>query len=506
MRNRLHLNQSSKSHKPNAAVQSLLSGGLAPKKLLGVQPTVTAPTKPVLQEVRLEELHYTRISKNDWSKFQSYPVFESAPEDKVFCKCKSPCGTSEKGCENAASCVECTDSNCHWGEDCRNRRLQRNCSVPIILAREGLLGVGAFLNKPGGVVRGDFVIEYKGVVLIDQEASQVQRDRTKDQSEHLTYMFALGVATVSSTSSGKPTTKVQHHIYVDAWEKGNCSRFINHSCTPNCETTIWFVGKIPHIGIFAKNNIDYGAPLSIHYNLPKNDGFQPFTCLCTSCNPKPNETSTNPRQHETTPNKFVEDLVNEHSDESEGDGDGDEHSDEIEGDGDGDESDGDGDEHSDESAGDGELLVSTKDSVNRADTDKQLEVVKGKEKVSTKDRKDTDEQVARFFGTSTGATVTANAPEAASQVAIGIFSTIAHRAAHTANNILTFFSISPTGDSSSRLANGDVSDEAPPSQFQATAGVSEQGEGEEGEGAGEGEGEGEMVRSCLRFFFAFPNL
>jgi hypothetical protein len=71
-------------------------------------------------------------------------------------------------------------------------------------------------------------------------------------------------------------------IYVDGKKKGNLSRFINHSCDPNCELSVsilllssltlpylseqrWLVKGRTRIGIFALREIACGEPLSYDY-------------------------------------------------------------------------------------------------------------------------------------------------------------------------------------------------------------------------------------------------
>ena len=47
--------------------------------------------------------------------------------------------------------------------------------------------------------------------------------------------------------------------------KGNSSRFINHSCAPNCELQKWNVKGFTRIGIVAVMDIPVGEPLSYDY-------------------------------------------------------------------------------------------------------------------------------------------------------------------------------------------------------------------------------------------------
>jgi [histone H3]-lysine36 N-trimethyltransferase len=70
------------------------------------------------------------------------------------------------------------------------------------------------------------VIEYVGEVLDPREFNRRTMEYAKDNHEHF-YFMALNSDAI-----------------IDATRRGNCSRFINHSCEPNCETQK--VTLIPH--------------------------------------------------------------------------------------------------------------------------------------------------------------------------------------------------------------------------------------------------------------------
>lgn len=54
---------------------------------------------------------------------------------------------------------------------------------------------------------------------------------------------------------------------IDAYPRGNLSRFMNHSCDPNCETQKWTVNGEVRVGLFALRHIAVGDELSFNYNL-----------------------------------------------------------------------------------------------------------------------------------------------------------------------------------------------------------------------------------------------
>lgn len=83
----------------------------------------------------------------------------------------------------------------------------------------------------------DFVIEYVGEIINTEEynkrAAEI-REKRKANSYFL---------------------QIDAKRMIDAGPKGNVSRFINHSCDPNCFTRKWSVIDDVRIGIFAIRNI-----------------------------------------------------------------------------------------------------------------------------------------------------------------------------------------------------------------------------------------------------------
>merc|ERR1712032_1532256 len=69
--------------------------------------------------------------------------------------------------------------------------------------------------------------------------------------------------------------------YVDAREKGNLSRFINHSCNPNCHLVPINVTGYTRIAIVASRRIIPGEFLSYDYQFDTQHG-EKFICRCGS--------------------------------------------------------------------------------------------------------------------------------------------------------------------------------------------------------------------------------
>ena len=108
------------------------------------------------------------------------------------------------------------------------------------IRRSPIQGVGAFALKR--IRKGTLIAEYTGERIDNAEA-----DRRYDDAKmkrHHTFLFIVSSRTV-----------------VDAAVDGNDSRFINHSCDPNCETFI----QRGQIFIEAIRDIPAGTELTYDY-------------------------------------------------------------------------------------------------------------------------------------------------------------------------------------------------------------------------------------------------
>lgn len=99
------------------------------------------------------------------------------------------------------------------------------------------------------VARGRLVIEYIGEVIDEQEMqvspvyeswhfnfvqTRMVRQRNESPNDHDFYIMELGMLLKFIFS----LSKVDNGFFVDGKFKGNLSRFINHSCDPNCELQV----------------------------------------------------------------------------------------------------------------------------------------------------------------------------------------------------------------------------------------------------------------------------
>jgi SET domain-containing protein len=73
--------------------------------------------------------------------------------------------------------------------------------------------------------------------------------------------------------------------YLDATKKGGISRFINHSCNPNCVLQKWVVGKRLRMGIFTRRDVQPGEEVTFDYKFERY-GAAAQKCLCGEANCK----------------------------------------------------------------------------------------------------------------------------------------------------------------------------------------------------------------------------
>ena len=103
--------------------------------------------------------------------------------------------------------------------------------------------------------KGDFVIEYTGERITDEEA-----DRRANR-----YLFEI---------NSKWT--------IDGSARSNLARYINHSCTPNCEAEVDERAK--RIRIYATRRIEPGDELAYDYGTDHfNEYIKPHGCRCPKC-------------------------------------------------------------------------------------------------------------------------------------------------------------------------------------------------------------------------------
>ncbi|TSM12563.1 Histone-lysine N-methyltransferase NSD3 [Bagarius yarrelli] len=166
------------------------------------------------------------------------------------CNCKptdkQPC-SQESECVNRALQYECHPQVCVAAERCLNQSFNKRQYPQMEVIKTDTRGWG--LKTKEDLKKGDFVIEYVGELIDLEECRQRISHANKN---HVTNFYML--------------TLTKDRV-IDAGPKGNLSRFINHSCSPNCETQKWTVNGDVRIGLFTLCDIAADTELTFNYNL-----------------------------------------------------------------------------------------------------------------------------------------------------------------------------------------------------------------------------------------------
>ncbi|XP_077000286.1 histone-lysine N-methyltransferase NSD3 isoform X5 [Tamandua tetradactyla] len=136
---------------------------------------------------------------------------------------------------------------CPAGDRCQNQCFTKRLYPDAEVIKTERRGWG--LRTKRSIKKGEFVNEYVGE-LIDEEECRLRIKRAHENSVTNFYMLTV--------------TKDR---IIDAGPKGNYSRFMNHSCNPNCETQKWTVNGDVRVGLFALCDIPAGMELTFNYNL-----------------------------------------------------------------------------------------------------------------------------------------------------------------------------------------------------------------------------------------------
>lgn len=155
--------------------------------------------------------------------------------EAVLCECqpndKDPCGPTSK-CTNRMAYIECNDL-CPCAAQCRNKSIQRRIYSKANVTFLGFdKGFGLISSEV--IARGSVVIEYIGEVITKSE----YQCRMQDKERRNCYVM-----------------KYTRELFIDAELKGNLSRFINHSCNPNCLYEKWSVKGINLVVVIASQVI-----------------------------------------------------------------------------------------------------------------------------------------------------------------------------------------------------------------------------------------------------------
>ncbi|KAF2325625.1 hypothetical protein GH714_031284 [Hevea brasiliensis] len=127
-------------------------------------------------------------------------------------------------------------------------------------------GAGIVIDED--IAQGEFVIEYVGEVINDKTCEE-RLWNMKHRGETNFYLC-----------------EINRDMVIDATYKGNKSRYINHSCSPNTEMQKWIIDGETRIGIFATRDIKKGEHLTYDYQFVQFGADQDCHCGAVDCRRK----------------------------------------------------------------------------------------------------------------------------------------------------------------------------------------------------------------------------
>ena len=147
----------------------------------------------------------------------------------------------QKSCEKRLKKKACATAN-KWTNALYGEDLASKKEIKYELRKvHPLIGQGVF--STAWIPSGAYIGEYVGVVK--------KRNRFKDRKNDYVFEYVIGPKTSK--------------LVIDAREKGNFTRFINHSYSPNIVSKWIIKDSISHVIFCAKENIRKGEQLTYDY-------------------------------------------------------------------------------------------------------------------------------------------------------------------------------------------------------------------------------------------------
>nr|OQO16296.1 hypothetical protein B0A51_15770 [Rachicladosporium sp. CCFEE 5018] len=155
---------------------------------------------------------------------------------------------------------ECNE-HCHCKDGCKSRLVQKGRKVPLTIFKTDERGWGVKCEED--LIRGEFIDVYLGEVITNAEAER--REDAAGSAQKASYLYSLDKFAGDDFGDVKP----EDCYIVDGEHMGNVTRFMNHSCEPNCrQYTVSYQKhdkKIYDLAFFAYEDTPKGVELTFDY-------------------------------------------------------------------------------------------------------------------------------------------------------------------------------------------------------------------------------------------------
>ncbi|ETV81314.1 hypothetical protein H257_05868 [Aphanomyces astaci] len=200
--------------------------------------------------------------------YDPYPNLAELPRSPITRQCK--CWLINAGaqgmlcdtlaCANSSEYVVCPP-DCTSRHRCANQRFDKhNAEAPheVFVTQRTGLGVKASEVIPLGA----FVMEYMGEVIRGDEFKKRLTQDTVDGKRDFYFL------------------SIRDDYFIDGRLYSNSSRFINHSCQPNCVIEVWKKCGIKRAALYALKEVGRFEELTFDYNWWNTFDASNFECRC----------------------------------------------------------------------------------------------------------------------------------------------------------------------------------------------------------------------------------
>ncbi|XP_037079667.1 histone-lysine N-methyltransferase ASH1L-like [Pollicipes pollicipes] len=209
------------------------------------------------------------VASWNYKKLRTNYYFDVKPppyREAETCSCRPPVDPQRPGCGddciNRVMFVECSSSSCPCGDRCDNQRIQRHRWTPgLVKFMTGEKGWGIMTKRP--IRAGTFILEYVGEIVSEKEFKRRMQTRYINDQHHYCLNLDRGMV-------------------IDGHRMGSIGRFVNHSCSPNCEMQKWEMNGLHRMALFSQTDIAAGTELTYDYNFSLFNPAVGQKCHCGS--------------------------------------------------------------------------------------------------------------------------------------------------------------------------------------------------------------------------------